>query len=128
MDGEVQKGFLTPLRFQFIPESARYNVSTGNVAAALATLRMIAKMNGAVMPEGVLKEPAKVSRARGTARPLRPGQGCRHLGFGEGAGPPSMSRSASLPLLTWFLSKRLLNVMMMMSFFFWKDSNLGPQN
>lgn len=62
MDREVQKGFLTPLRFQFIPESARYNMSTGNVAAALATLQRIAKMNGAAMPEGVLREPAKVSR------------------------------------------------------------------
>ncbi|KFM13648.1 Putative transporter SVOPL, partial [Aptenodytes forsteri] len=56
--------FLTPLHFQFIPESARYSVSTGNVAAALATLRMIAKMNGAAMPEGVLKEPAKGRRGR----------------------------------------------------------------
>ena len=97
VDGEVQKGFLMPLCFQFIPESARYNVSTGNVAAALATLRRIAKMNRAAMPEGVLREPAKVSRARGAARPLRPGQGCWHLGFKDGAGQPSTSRSASLP-------------------------------
>lgn len=60
MAREMQKHFLMPLHFQFIPESARYNVSTGNVAAALATLQKIAKMNGAVMPEGVLTEPAKV--------------------------------------------------------------------
>ncbi|OXB83622.1 UNVERIFIED_CONTAM: hypothetical protein H355_011441 [Colinus virginianus] len=46
--------------FKFIPESARYNVSTGNNAAALATLQRIAKMNQAAMPEGVLQEPPKV--------------------------------------------------------------------
>lgn len=61
MDRGVQEGFLTPLCFQFIPESARYNVSTGNAAAALATLQRIAKMNGAAVPEGLLREPAKVS-------------------------------------------------------------------
>lgn len=127
LDRGVQKGFMTPLCFQFIPESARYNISTGNVAAAMATLRRIAKMNGAVMPEGVLREPTKVSQARGVAQPLCPGQGCRPLGFGKGAGLPSTSRSASLPLLPWFLSKQLLNVMMKMSFFFWRHSNLGRQ-
>ncbi|OWK52624.1 putative transporter SVOPL [Lonchura striata] len=59
---EVQKGFL--LCFQFIPESARYNVSTGNTGAALATLQRIARMNGAAMPEGQLREPAKERRGR----------------------------------------------------------------
>ncbi|NXG92807.1 SVOP protein, partial [Stercorarius parasiticus] len=57
-------GILLILVFKFIPESARYNISTGNVAAATATLQRIAKMNGAVMPEGVLREPAKERRGR----------------------------------------------------------------
>lgn len=64
----MQKGFL--LCFQFIPESARYNMSTGNTAAALATLQRIARMNGAAMPEGQLREPAKVGRGC----PARPSQ------------------------------------------------------
>lgn len=46
---------------QFIPESARFNVSTGNTQAALATLERIAKMNRSVMPEGKLVEPILVS-------------------------------------------------------------------
>ncbi|XP_029896554.1 putative transporter SVOPL isoform X4 [Aquila chrysaetos chrysaetos] len=57
-------GILLILVFKFIPESARYNISTGNVAAALATLQRIAKTNGAAMPEGVLREPAKERRGR----------------------------------------------------------------
>ncbi|NXL37070.1 SVOP protein, partial [Glaucidium brasilianum] len=57
-------GILLILVFKFIPESARYNMSTGNMAAALATLQRIAKINGAVMPEGVLREPAKERRGR----------------------------------------------------------------
>ncbi|XP_071583719.1 putative transporter SVOPL isoform X2 [Heliangelus exortis] len=57
-------GILLILVFKFIPESARYNVSTGNVAAALATLQRIAKMNGAAMPEGVLTEPPKERRGK----------------------------------------------------------------
>lgn len=61
MDRGVREGFPTPFCFQFIPESARYNMSTGNVAAALATLQRIAKMNRVTMPEGLLREPAKVS-------------------------------------------------------------------
>ncbi|PKU35352.1 transporter hypothetical protein [Limosa lapponica baueri] len=55
-------GILLILVFKFIPESARYNISTGNVAAAMATLRRIAKMSGAAMPEGVLREPTKASQ------------------------------------------------------------------
>ncbi|KAJ8262447.1 hypothetical protein GJAV_G00166590 [Gymnothorax javanicus] len=43
--------------FQFIPESARYNVSAGNVSGAVATLQRIAKMNRSTMPEGDLVEP-----------------------------------------------------------------------
>uniref|UniRef100_A0A8C3TMV9 SVOP like n=1 Tax=Catharus ustulatus TaxID=91951 RepID=A0A8C3TMV9_CATUS len=54
-------GILLILVFKFIPESARYNVSTGNTGAALATLQRIARMNRAAMPEGQLREPAKVS-------------------------------------------------------------------
>lgn len=46
---------------QFIPESARFNVSTGNTQAALNTLESIAKMNRSVMPEGRLVEPILVS-------------------------------------------------------------------
>ncbi|NXS71950.1 SVOP protein, partial [Pandion haliaetus] len=57
-------GILLILVFKFIPESARYNISTGNMVAALATLQRIARMNGAVMPEGELKEPAKERRGR----------------------------------------------------------------
>ncbi|NXA37902.1 SVOP protein, partial [Eudromia elegans] len=57
-------GIILILVFKFIPESARYNVSTGNMEAAVATLRRIAKMNRAVMPEGVLREPANERRGR----------------------------------------------------------------
>ncbi|NXY08689.1 SVOP protein, partial [Pteruthius melanotis] len=57
-------GILLILVFKFIPESARYNVSTGNTAAALATLQRIARMNGVAMPEGQLGEPAKERRGR----------------------------------------------------------------
>lgn len=56
---EVQKSSL--LCFQFIPESARFNVSTGNTGAALATLHRIASMNGVAVPQGQLREPPKVS-------------------------------------------------------------------
>ncbi|KAL2309346.1 hypothetical protein Nmel_005540 [Mimus melanotis] len=61
-DKRGAEGFL--LCFQFIPESARYNVSTGNMGAALATLQRIARMNGAAMPEGQLRQPAKERRGR----------------------------------------------------------------
>ncbi|NXM46281.1 SVOP protein, partial [Gymnorhina tibicen] len=57
-------GILLILVFKFIPESARYNMSTGNTAAALATLQRIARMNGVAMPEGQLREPAKQRRGR----------------------------------------------------------------
>ncbi|KAI1883349.1 hypothetical protein AGOR_G00230510 [Albula goreensis] len=45
------------LLFQFIPESARYNVSAGKVKSAVATLQLIARMNRAPLPEGDLVEP-----------------------------------------------------------------------
>ncbi|XP_036374339.1 putative transporter SVOPL [Megalops cyprinoides] len=45
------------LLFQFIPESARFNVSAGNVKGAVETLQQIAKMNRASLPEGELVEP-----------------------------------------------------------------------
>ncbi|NXA58634.1 SVOP protein, partial [Mohoua ochrocephala] len=57
-------GILLILVFKFVPESARYNVSTGRTAAALATLQRIARMNGVAMPEGQLREPAKERRGR----------------------------------------------------------------
>ncbi|XP_041819488.1 putative transporter SVOPL [Chelmon rostratus] len=44
--------------FKFIPESARYNVSAGNIQAAVETLQNIAKMNRASLPPGRLLEPA----------------------------------------------------------------------
>lgn len=45
---------------QFIPESARYHVSVGNVEAAVKTLQSIARMNRASLPPGRLVEPAMV--------------------------------------------------------------------
>ncbi|NXF99509.1 SVOP protein, partial [Sakesphorus luctuosus] len=57
-------GILLILVFKFIPESARYNVSTGNMGAALATLQRIAKINGVAMPEGELREPTRERRGR----------------------------------------------------------------
>ncbi|XP_058387025.1 putative transporter SVOPL isoform X4 [Diceros bicornis minor] len=57
------RGYMLPLS-QFIPESARFNVSTGNTQAALATLERIAKINRSVMPEGKLVEPILEKRGR----------------------------------------------------------------
>ncbi|XP_053753538.1 putative transporter SVOPL isoform X1 [Panthera pardus] len=57
-------GIILILAFKFIPESARFNVSTGNTQAALATLEHIAKMNRSVMPEGRLVEPILEKRGR----------------------------------------------------------------
>uniref|UniRef100_A0A8C8RFW4 SVOP like n=1 Tax=Pelusios castaneus TaxID=367368 RepID=A0A8C8RFW4_9SAUR len=57
-------GIILILAFKFIPESARYNVSTGNNKAAIATLQRIAKMNRSVMPEGILVEPVNERRGR----------------------------------------------------------------
>ncbi|XP_040858320.1 putative transporter SVOPL isoform X2 [Ochotona curzoniae] len=57
-------GIILILAFKFIPESARFNVSTGNTQAALATLHHIARMNRSVMPEGKLVEPVLEKRGR----------------------------------------------------------------
>ncbi|KAK7818078.1 hypothetical protein U0070_014673 [Myodes glareolus] len=57
-------GIILILAFKFIPESARFNVSTGNTQAALDTLESIAKMNRSVMPEGQLVEPILEKRGR----------------------------------------------------------------
>ncbi|EPQ13160.1 Putative transporter SVOPL [Myotis brandtii] len=54
-------GIVLILAFKFIPESARFNVSTGNTQAALATLQHIARMNRSAMPEGQLGEPILLS-------------------------------------------------------------------
>uniref|UniRef100_A0A3B4AU28 Major facilitator superfamily (MFS) profile domain-containing protein n=1 Tax=Periophthalmus magnuspinnatus TaxID=409849 RepID=A0A3B4AU28_9GOBI len=48
--------------FKFIPESARYHVSAGNIPAALKTLQRIAKMNRASLPPGQLMEPPSPER------------------------------------------------------------------
>ncbi|XP_007950988.1 putative transporter SVOPL [Orycteropus afer afer] len=56
-------GIILIIAFKFIPESARFNVSTGNTQAALATLEHIARMNRSVMPDGKLVEPVLVSVA-----------------------------------------------------------------
>ncbi|XP_043397475.1 putative transporter SVOPL isoform X3 [Chelonia mydas] len=57
-------GIILILAFKFIPESARYNVSTGNNKAAVETLEKIAKMNRSVMPEGILVESVNERRGR----------------------------------------------------------------
>ncbi|XP_074839920.1 putative transporter SVOPL isoform X2 [Carettochelys insculpta] len=57
-------GIILILAFKFIPESARYNVSTGNKEAAVATLQKIARLNHSAMPEGILVEPANARRGR----------------------------------------------------------------
>ncbi|XP_059367874.1 putative transporter SVOPL [Carassius carassius] len=48
--------------FMFIPESARFQVSAGNIQGAMSTLTWIAKMNGAILPEGELREPEVTER------------------------------------------------------------------
>ncbi|XP_069317769.1 putative transporter SVOPL [Eulemur rufifrons] len=57
-------GIILIVAFKFIPESARFNVSTGNTQAALATLEGIARMNRSAMPEGMLVEPILEKRGR----------------------------------------------------------------
>ncbi|XP_041832834.1 putative transporter SVOPL isoform X2 [Melanotaenia boesemani] len=54
--------------FKFIPESARYQVSAGNVGAAVKTLQRIATMNRTSLPPGRLVEPPV--RERGSWRIL----------------------------------------------------------
>lgn len=50
--------------FRFIPESARFQVSVGNVAGAMETLGWIAQLNGSQLPPGVLKESAVEERGQ----------------------------------------------------------------
>nr|XP_013013988.1 putative transporter SVOPL [Cavia porcellus] len=57
-------GIILILAFKFIPESARFNVSTGNTQAALSTLQHIAHINRSVLPEGQLVEPVLEKRGR----------------------------------------------------------------
>ncbi|KAM6962108.1 putative transporter SVOPL [Tautogolabrus adspersus] len=54
--------------FMFIPESPRYNVSAGNVQAAVNTLQKIADMNRSSLPAGRLMEP--LVKKRGSWRIL----------------------------------------------------------
>ncbi|KFW89699.1 Putative transporter SVOPL [Phalacrocorax carbo] len=63
-------GILLILVFKFIPESARYNVSTGNMAAALATLQSIAKLNGVKAGEAISELPPFVPERRGRFKDL----------------------------------------------------------
>lgn len=74
---------------QFIPESARFNVSTGNTQAALATLQYIAKMNRSAMPEGQLVEPILVSAQKGGLLPT----------WGPPGNPLSRGGGPSFPVL-----------------------------
>ncbi|KAK2859267.1 hypothetical protein Q5P01_003887 [Channa striata] len=53
----VAPSILLIFLFKFIPESARYNVSAGNIQAAVETLQWIAKMNRTSLPPGRLMEP-----------------------------------------------------------------------
>ncbi|XP_071389352.1 putative transporter SVOPL isoform X2 [Centroberyx affinis] len=73
--------------FKFIPESARYNVSAGNIKGAMETLQKIARMNKASLPPGRLLEPA-VSE-RGNWRILL---------------SPSFRRTSLLLWYTWFVA------------------------
>ncbi|XP_071776636.1 putative transporter SVOPL isoform X2 [Centroberyx gerrardi] len=73
--------------FKFIPESARYNVSAGNIKGAMETLQKIARMNKAYLPPGRLVEPA-VSE-RGSWRILL---------------SPSFRRTSLLLWYTWFVA------------------------
>lgn len=73
--------------FKYIPESARYNVSAGNVDAAMKTLQWIADMNRASLPPGRLVEP--VVKERGNWRVLL---------------SPSLRRTSLLLWYTWFVA------------------------
>ncbi|XP_030627536.1 putative transporter SVOPL [Chanos chanos] len=73
--------------FQFIPESARFQVSAGNMRGAVETLRKIAQMNGANLPEGELREP--VVKQRGNASTLI---------------SPTFRRTSLLLWYTWFVA------------------------
>lgn len=70
-------GLLSP---QWLPESARYDVLSGNQEKAIATLKRIATENGAPMPLGKLIVSRQVS-----ARPACGARVCALLGA-RGAG------------------------------------------
>ncbi|KAH9489330.1 hypothetical protein Btru_051657 [Bulinus truncatus] len=55
---------------KWLPESARYNITTGYYDKALETLERIAKENGKTMPEGILVEPDNCSGERGRFKDL----------------------------------------------------------
>lgn len=55
---------------QYVPESARYNVSAGNVPAAEETLQKIAAMNRSALPAGRLREPVLVGSSWGSSEVL----------------------------------------------------------
>ncbi|XP_028931655.1 putative transporter SVOPL [Ornithorhynchus anatinus] len=57
-------GIILILVFKFIPESARFHVSTGNTEAATSILQRIARTNRSVMPDGALVEPVPEGRGR----------------------------------------------------------------
>uniref|UniRef100_A0A665V0I6 SVOP-like n=1 Tax=Echeneis naucrates TaxID=173247 RepID=A0A665V0I6_ECHNA len=71
----------------FIPESARYQVSAGNVDAAVKTLQWIADMNRSSLPTGQLVEPAETGR--GNWRILL---------------SPSLRRTSLLLWFSWFVA------------------------
>lgn len=73
--------------FKFIPESARYHVSAGNIQAAVETLQKISKMNGASLPAGRLVEPPATER--GSWRILL---------------SPSLRRTSVLLWYSWFVA------------------------
>ncbi|KAF7650433.1 hypothetical protein LDENG_00126270 [Lucifuga dentata] len=73
--------------FKYVPESARYNVSAGNVQAAVETLQWIARMNRASLPPGRLVEP--VLKERGSWRILI---------------RPALRRTSVLLWYSWFVA------------------------
>ncbi|KAL2087368.1 hypothetical protein ACEWY4_016196 [Coilia grayii] len=52
------------LLFKFIPESARFQVSVGNIRGAMETLEWIARLNNTQLPPGVLREPVVKERGQ----------------------------------------------------------------
>ncbi|XP_058480909.1 putative transporter SVOPL [Solea solea] len=73
--------------FKFIPESARYNVSAGNIDEAVKTLEWIANMNRVSLPAGRLVE--KAEESRGSWRILL---------------NPSLRRTSLLLWYSWFVA------------------------
>ncbi|XP_056133731.1 putative transporter SVOPL [Lampris incognitus] len=73
--------------FKYIPESARYKVSAGNIQGALEILQKIARMNKASLPPGRLMEPH--SHQRGSWRILL---------------SPALRRTSLLLWYSWFVA------------------------